>query len=145
MENYRIINVMLDSEQIYRAMMAEYALIVAGKSEEEAPMQYAKCDMPGIFKVLYNQELGTICSKISGYIENIQESLTSLTMISLRLPAGAASASDTLVRRRIEDCLVASVLLRCLLPVRSTQAEYQALVGRARIAMRSLRQILAKE
>ena len=60
MKNYRITNVVLDSEQIYRAMMAEYALIVAGKSEEEAPMQYAKCDLPGIFKVLYNEEVGVM-------------------------------------------------------------------------------------
>ena len=39
MENYRTMTIMLDREQIYRAMMAEYALVVAGKSEEEAPMQ----------------------------------------------------------------------------------------------------------
>ena len=66
MGNYITMTIMLDREQIYRAMMAEYALVVAGKGDEEAPMQYAKCDLPGIFKVLYNEELGVMCSKIGG-------------------------------------------------------------------------------
>lgn len=143
MKNYRITNVMLDSEQIYRAMMAEYALIVAGKSEEEAPMQYAKCDMPGIFKVLYAEELGAVCAKIGGYIDNVEATTEGFTRIALRLPAMAPAMLDSLLRRRMEDCIVASVLLRCLLPVKSTQAEYRQLVDRSRLALRSLRHLLA--
>ena len=106
MINYRITNVVLDSEQIYRAMMAEYALIVAGKSEEEAPMQYAKCDLSGIFKVLYAEELGAVCSKIGGYIDNVEATTEGFTRIALRLPALAPAMLDSLLRRRMEDCIV---------------------------------------
>ena len=132
--------IMLDREQIYRAMMAEYALVVAGKSEEEAPMQYAKCDLPGIFKVLYNEELGVMCSKIGGYIERID----GLTEIRLRITAGMAAINYALIRRRMEDYLAASVLMRCFVPVRSTRQEYELLVSRTRWAMRSIRHILAR-
>ena len=144
MENYRTMTIMLDREQIYRAMMAEYALVVAGKSDEEAPMQYAKCDLPGIFKVLYNEELGVMCSKIGGYIENIDDSADGLTEIKLRIPAGVATINYALIRRRMEDYLAASVLMRCFVPVRSTRQEYELLVSRTRLAMRSIRHILAR-
>ncbi|MGN1245771.1 MAG: hypothetical protein ACI4UN_03980 [Muribaculaceae bacterium] len=144
MENYRIKTYVLDREQIYRAMMAEYALVVAGKDDEEAPMQYAKCDLPAIFRVLYNEELGVMCSKISGYIAQIDESADGLTHIVMRMPAGLATVKDALIRRRMEDYLVASVLMRCFVPVRSTRDEYEMLVSRARLAMRSMRQMLAR-
>lgn len=137
---------MLSGEQIFRSMMAEYALIVAGKSDEEAPMQYAKCDLKGIFGVLLNEELGVMCSKIAGYIDSVEERTVDGggTAIVLRLSADAPAVNDKLIRRRMEDYLVASTLLRCLLPVRSTQSEYQMLVSRARLSMRSLRQLLAR-
>ena len=58
------------------------------------------------------------------------------------------SASDlgimTLIRRRMEDYLAASVLMRCFVPVRSTRQEYELLVSRTRLAMRSIRHILAR-
>lgn len=137
---------MLSGEQIFRSMMAEYALIVAGKGDEEAPMQYAKCDLKGIFGVLLNEELGVMCSKIAGYIDSVEEHTVDGggTAIVLRLSADAPAVNDKLIRRRMEDYLVASTLLRCLLPVRSTQSEYQMLVSRARLSMRSLRQLLAR-
>lgn len=135
---------MLSGEQIFRTMMAEYALIVAGKSEEEAPMQYAKCDLKGIFGVLLNEELGVMCSKIAGYIDSVEERTDGGTAIVLRLLADAPAVNDKLIRRRMEDYLVASTLLRCLLPVRSTQSEYRMLVSRARLSMRAMRNLLAR-
>ena len=137
---------MLSGEQIFRSMMAAYALIVPGKSDEEAPMQYANCDLKGIFGVLLNEELGVMCSKIAGYIDSVEERTVDGggTAIVLRLSADAPAVNDKLIRRRMEDYLVASTLLRCLLPVRSTQSEYQMLVSRARLSMRSLRQLLAR-
>ena len=109
-------------------------------------MQYAKCDLKGIFGVLLNEELGVMCSKIAGYIDSVEERTDDGggTAIVLRLSADAPAVNDKLIRRRMEDYLVASTLLRCLLPVRSTQSEYQMLVSRARLSMRSLRQLLAR-
>ena len=107
-------------------------------------MQYAKCDLPGIFKVLYNEELGVMCSKIGGYIERIDDSADGLTEIRLRITAGMAAINYALIRRRMEDYLAASVLMRCFVPVRSTRREYELLVSRTRLAMRSIRHILAR-
>ena len=112
MGNYITMTIMLDREQIYRAMMAEYALVVAGKSEEEAPMQYAKCDLPGIFKVLYNEELGVMCSKIGGDIEHIDDSADGLTEIRLRIISrrvclcGASCLCDLRARNMNCSCAV---------------------------------------
>ena len=58
--------------------------------------------------------------------------------------AGMAAINYALIRRRMEDYLAASVLMRCFVPVRSTRREYELLVSRTRLAMRSIRHILAR-
>ena len=85
-----------------------------------------------------------MCSKIAGYIDSVEERTDGGTAIVLRLSADAPAMNDKLIRRRMEDYLVASTLLRCLLPVRSTQSEYRMLVSRARLSMRAMRNLLAR-
>ncbi|MGN0212118.1 MAG: hypothetical protein ACI4AN_04110 [Muribaculaceae bacterium] len=144
MNDYREIEVVIDPEMIFRSVMAEYALISAGKSDEEMPMQYARCDMPGICSVLTMEELGVLCSHLSGYVESCDERDGGLVAIVVRIPKSLAAAAEASVRRRIEDYLVASVLSRCLVAVKVSQREYASLTSRSRASLRSLRQLLSR-
>lgn len=144
MENYREIDIVIDRTQIYRSVMAEYALISAGKnSDEEVPMQYAKCDMEGIYSVIFMEEVGYLCSKLMGYVADCAEENDTLVRISMRVPVKLDSTSDNVMLKRVESYLVASTLVKCLMPVKTSQTECADLGKRARMALRSLRQMLA--
>ena len=144
MGNDRKLEIKLDVKRMYASLMSEYALMSAGKSEDEMPMQYARCEMPAICEVLFMEEIGTMCSRIGGYVDDCNEDSDGLVSLKMRLPVDLPTEADSMLRRGMERYLVAAVLGRCLVPVRVSQAEYSAVVQRSRCAMRSLRQILAK-
>lgn len=144
MERNMIVEISLDSTKIFGSVMAEYALISAGKSEEnEIPMQYARCDLEKIYKVVFMEETGRLCSSLAGYIDNCTATSDSTIGIIMRVPAGMPAVTLATMRKRMESWMVATVLWRFLLPVSSAQAECAGLAKRSRAAMRSLRQMLA--
>ncbi len=145
MENktYRKIDVVIDREEVLRSVMAEYALISAGKNDDrDVPMQYAKCDLAGIFGVVMDEEVGYICSRMMGYAEDCVAD-GSLMKITVRVSAQLEAAADAVLRKRIEGYLVAAILMRFLMPVASAQRECVALEKRAKSSLRAVRNILA--
>lgn len=140
---YRNTTIVLDRVQIFKSIMAEYALISTGKTDEkDIPMQYAKCDLEGIFKVIYAEEVGYVCSRMMGYADSCSEEGT-LMKIGMHLSSRLDTTVDTTLRMRIESYLIAAVLMRFLMSVPSARNECVALERRAKASLRAVRHILA--
>lgn len=144
MENgQRKIDIVIDRTEVRKSVMAEYALISAGKSDErDVPMQYAKCDLEGIFSVIFAEEVGYLCSHMMGYADDYVEDGT-LVKFAVRVSAALETTADALLRKRMESFLVSAALLRILMPVASAQRECVALEHRAKTSLRAVRHILA--
>lgn len=143
MTQYRFIDIAIDRTQIFRNFMAEYALISASKiDEEEIPMQYARCDLQGIFEELFAEEIGYLCSQMLGYVSNCTED-GSIFRLSLNISSNLDTSTDSIIRKRIESYLTAATLSKCLMPINSISIECAAIEKRAKLALRALRHILA--
>ena len=142
-KTYRKIDVAIDRNEVLRSVMAEYALISAGKNDDrDVPMQYAKCDLMGIFSVVIDEEVGYMCSRMLGYADELVAD-GSIMKIAVRVSPRLDAAADSVLRKRMEDYLVAAILMRFLMPVPSARTECVALEKRAKSALRAVRHILA--
>lgn len=142
---FRIVEIRIDREEIFRSMMAEYALISAGKSAEaDVPMQYARCDFEKIFYVIFNQEVGKLCSSMLGYVADCRPHGETMMSIIVKLPLSINSVGISALRRRMESYLISAGLERCLLSVSSASVEAANMAKRSQASLRSIRQMLCR-
>lgn len=142
---FRIVEIRIDRDEIFRSMMAEYALISAGKSaDDDVPMQYARCNFEKIFYVIFNQEVATLCSSMLGYVADCRPHGETMMSILVKLPLSINSVGINALRRRMEGYLISAGLERCLLSVSSTSLEAAEMAKRSRASLQSIRRMLCR-
>lgn len=142
---YCLVEFAIDRTEIFRSMMAHYALLSAGKSDEsQIPMQYARCDIEKIFNdEIFYKEMVALCGQLSAWVRGCRWTSDTTVGLTVRVPRHLPRATVGAMRRGVESCLVAMCLRRCLVPVPAAEREIAALADRSRLSLSAVRQMLS--
>lgn len=138
----KTVTIGIDYTQIAKAVMAEIAMAIAGRTTEVA-LPFARCRMQELAIAKSQTACMAICSTLSGYIAGYTADSDGME-IDIMLPATMTDTEAHIVASRIEEAITARVVAEFIASIPDFAREAQQSQAYARHATSSLKQLLCK-